>query len=55
MAIVTGAGQGIGLEIAEQLVVRGTKVILNDIVGLPASGASDAGSRERAAVAQAID
>ena len=31
MAIVTGAGQGIGLEIATQLVARGTKVILNDI------------------------
>ncbi|WP_276368933.1 SDR family oxidoreductase [Chryseolinea sp. H1M3-3] len=31
VAIVTGAGQGIGLEICRQLVLRGAKVILNDI------------------------
>ena len=30
-AIVTGAGQGIGLEISRQLVAAGAKVILNDI------------------------
>lgn len=31
VAIVTGAGQGIGFEIARQFVVQGGKVILNDI------------------------
>lgn len=30
VAIITGAGQGIGLEIARQLVANGAKVILND-------------------------
>lgn len=30
-AIVTGAGQGIGLEIARSLVERGTNVMLNDV------------------------
>jgi glucose 1-dehydrogenase len=31
VAIVTGAGQGIGLEICRQLVSQGAKVILNDL------------------------
>lgn len=31
VAIVTGAGQGIGLEICRQLVQQGAKVIMNDI------------------------
>lgn len=31
VAIVTGAGQGIGLEICRQLVLRGGRVVLNDI------------------------
>lgn len=31
LAIITGAGQGIGLEIARKLVQNGTNIILNDI------------------------
>lgn len=31
VAIVTGAGQGIGLEICKQLVAKGANIILNDI------------------------
>lgn len=31
VAIVTGAGQGIGLEICRQLVAEGAKVVLNDV------------------------
>ncbi len=31
VAIVTGAGQGIGFEICKQLAVKGAKVLLNDI------------------------
>ena len=31
VAIVTGAGQGIGLEICTHLVIGGAKVILNDV------------------------
>ncbi|HPH47459.1 MAG TPA: SDR family NAD(P)-dependent oxidoreductase, partial [Chryseolinea sp.] len=31
VAIVTGAGQGIGLEICRQLAAQGAKVVLNDI------------------------
>lgn len=31
VAIVTGAGQGIGFEIAKQLAIEGTAVVLNDI------------------------
>jgi 3-oxoacyl-[acyl-carrier protein] reductase len=33
VAIVTGAGQGIGLEICRQLVHQGARVILNDVDG----------------------
>ena len=31
VAIITGAGLGIGFEIARQLVVKGAKVILDDV------------------------
>jgi glucose 1-dehydrogenase len=31
VAIVTGAGQGIGLEICRQLAAKGASVVLNDI------------------------
>ena len=31
VAIVTGAGQGIGLKICKELVIKGAKVILNDL------------------------
>lgn len=35
VAIVTGAGQGIGLEIARKLLSQGSHVILNDVeIGL---------------------
>lgn len=45
VAIVTGAGQGIGLEICKRLVQQGAKVILNDIdAGLATKGAEEAGA-----------
>lgn len=41
VAIVTGAGQGIGFEICKQLVQRGAIVILNDIDDAMANNAAD--------------
>jgi 3-oxoacyl-[acyl-carrier protein] reductase len=39
VAIVTGAGQGIGLEICKQMVAHGANVILNDLDAVLAKGA----------------
>jgi glucose 1-dehydrogenase len=41
VAIVTGAGRGIGFEIARQLAARGAKVVLNDIDGPLAEKAAE--------------
>ncbi|MBI5928760.1 MAG: SDR family oxidoreductase [Chloroflexi bacterium] len=40
VAIVTGAGVGIGYEIAHQLVLRGAKVLLNDVDAILAQDAA---------------
>ena len=41
VAIITGAGQGIGFEIARQLAIRGASVLLNDIDDKLCSFATD--------------
>lgn len=46
VAIVTGAGQGIGLEICRQLLKAGAKVILNDVDEKLASEAANAVSSQ---------
>ena len=50
VAIVTGAGQGIGLEICRKLVQADAYVILNDIDGVLAERARDMFSAERCKV-----
>jgi 3-oxoacyl-[acyl-carrier protein] reductase len=42
VAIITGAGQGIGFEIARQLAVNGASVIINDVNEKLAKNAADA-------------
>lgn len=49
VAIVTGAGQGIGLEISKQLTKAGAKLILNDLDEALAQKAADEISRSGAA------
>lgn len=46
VAIVTGAGQGIGYEIARELCNRGAKVLLNDIDGTLAKAAVESIGKE---------
>ncbi len=41
VAVVTGAGEGIGYEIARQLALRGASVMLNDIQGDDAEAAAE--------------
>lgn len=53
VAIVTGAGQGIGFEIARQLLAAGSRVLLNDIdADLVRNAAARLNSADRAAVPQ---
>ena len=46
VAIVTGAGQGIGLEICKQLAKEGASIILNDIEVSLANEAAEAIKKE---------
>lgn len=50
VAVVTGAGQGIGYEICRQLAAQGATVILNDLQGSLAAEAAEKISREHKAV-----
>jgi 3-oxoacyl-[acyl-carrier protein] reductase len=53
VAIVTGAGQGIGFEIARRLVLAGARVVLNDLDPVLAGDAVKAIEAERRGVASA--
>lgn len=46
VAIVTGAGQGIGLAICRALAAQGAAVVLNDMEGALAEGAADSITRD---------
>jgi glucose 1-dehydrogenase len=47
VAIITGAGQGIGLEIARHLAAQGVSVVLNDLEEALANEAADSIRREK--------
>jgi 3-oxoacyl-[acyl-carrier protein] reductase len=49
VAVVTGAGQGIGYEICRQLVLQGARVLLNDQDAILADNAAERINREAAA------
>ncbi|HEV2530449.1 SDR family oxidoreductase [Phenylobacterium sp.] len=51
VAVVTGAGRGIGFAIASLLVREGAKVVVNDLGGGPGGGGRDEGVAMRAAEA----
>ncbi len=54
VAVITGAGQGIGLEIARRLIASGARVIINDTDGdLCASAAAELGKNCRAVAGDA--
>lgn len=58
VAIITGAGQGIGFEIARQLVLQGASVLLNDVDETRANQAAkkiDTGERCRVMAGDAAD
>jgi len=55
VAVITGAGQGIGFEIAKQLCINGASVVLNDIDGTLAKKAADRISDHGSCIALAGD
>ena len=48
VAVVTGAGRGIGFEIARLLVAEGAKVVVNDLGGASSGGGGDVGVAQHA-------
>ena len=55
VAIVTGAGKGIGFAIATALVAKGAKVVLNDVDGDIAKSAADAIAKKGSCISIAGD
>src|SRR6185295_19627664 len=55
VAVITGAGQGIGFEIARQLAARGASVLLNDIDETRARHAAEKINKEGVCYAMAGD